>query len=105
MTALILGHVIDGLQLVQLLILSAGIFVVDQIVSGGGVEALVVDSVGRVINGSYAKRVAYHESGCAADNKNMNLATIISSIQWFCQVKSSLLLKSTRCYDECQPLS
>lgn len=34
-----------------------------QIANGGGLEAMALDTAGRVINRSYGERVALHESG------------------------------------------
>lgn len=34
-----------------------------QVVNGGGLEALLIDTFARVINPSYGERVATHESG------------------------------------------
>ena len=34
-----------------------------QIANGGGLEALALDTAGRVVNQSYGERVALHESG------------------------------------------
>lgn len=34
-----------------------------QIANGGGLEALFVDTAGRVISSSYGDRVAFHEAG------------------------------------------
>ncbi|KXZ55411.1 hypothetical protein GPECTOR_3g62 [Gonium pectorale] len=39
------------------------VFVTDQVANGGGGEALLVDSLGRLLRPSYAARVAYHEAG------------------------------------------
>ena len=36
-------------------------FLLSQVANGGGLEALLVDSAGRVINRTYGERVANHE--------------------------------------------
>jgi hypothetical protein len=41
----------------------AALLTADQIANGGGVEALLVDAAGRVVNQTYARRVALHEAG------------------------------------------
>ncbi|KAG2496576.1 hypothetical protein HYH03_005398 [Edaphochlamys debaryana] len=40
-----------------------GVLVADQVANGGGGEALLVDSLGRVLVRNYGPRVAYHEAG------------------------------------------
>lgn len=50
----------------NLLVASFAIFgavVLDQVLNGGGGEALVLDTLGRVLKPSYGQRVAYHEAG------------------------------------------
>lgn len=42
---------------------TAFLLAADQVGAGGGVEALLVDTAGRAVNGSYARRVALHEAG------------------------------------------
>lgn len=37
--------------------------VLDQVANSGGGEALIVDTIGRLLMPSYGKRVAYHEAG------------------------------------------
>ncbi|EFJ50337.1 hypothetical protein VOLCADRAFT_103923, partial [Volvox carteri f. nagariensis] len=39
------------------------VLMADQVANGGGGEALLVDSLGRLLRPSYAARVAYHEAG------------------------------------------
>lgn len=47
----------------QVAVLTAFLLTVDQVANAGGLEALVVDSAGRVLSGTYARRVALHEAG------------------------------------------
>lgn len=56
-------HAADFVQLVQWVIIVAGILTADQVANAGGLEALAVDSAGRILNSSYARRVALHEAG------------------------------------------
>lgn len=63
LTALFYGA---HLQIEQMLAVVLGIlfiFTADQIANGGGLEAMALDTAGRVINRSYGERVALHESG------------------------------------------
>jgi hypothetical protein len=48
---------------VQVVIASAFLLTVDQVANAGGLEALLIDTAGRVVSGSYSRRVALHESG------------------------------------------
>lgn len=45
------------------LVAASFLLVADQVANGGGGEALVVDTAGRLLDANYAKRVALHESG------------------------------------------
>jgi hypothetical protein len=49
--------------LVQWGIIVAFLLTVDQIANAGGIEALIVDAAGRIINPTYGRRVALHEAG------------------------------------------
>lgn len=50
-------------KLVQLAIVGAALLTADQILNAGGVEALLLDTVARVISPTYKRRVALHEAG------------------------------------------
>ena len=56
-------HTVETFFLVQSIIFVAFILTVDQIANAGGIEALVIDTVARVISPTYQKRVALHEAG------------------------------------------
>lgn len=56
-------HAIDITGLVQWSIMVGAILTVDQVANAGGVEALLVDTAGRMLSPTYARRVALHESG------------------------------------------
>lgn len=57
------GHWLDLSQIVQSTVLMAALLVADQIGNSGGMEALMVDSAGRIFDRNYAARVALHEAG------------------------------------------
>lgn len=56
-------HWIDISQLIQITIVLAALLTSDQVAYGGGFEALIVDSAGRLLDKNYAYRVAVHEAG------------------------------------------
>lgn len=62
-TALYLSGTADGSQLLQAAVVALFLLTADQVANGGGVEALIVDSVGRVLSPTYNMRVAMHEAG------------------------------------------
>lgn len=62
-TAVYLTGLFDFTQLVQTVILISGLLVADQVANAGGIEALLIDTAGRAINHTYARRVALHEAG------------------------------------------
>mmetsp|Transcript_13480 Transcript_13480/g.25925 ORF Transcript_13480/g.25925 Transcript_13480/m.25925 type:complete len:390 (+) Transcript_13480:69-1238(+) len=53
----------DGLTLLRDVVALGAAKVVDQVVNGGGGEALLLDTIGRAISPDYAQRVAKHEAG------------------------------------------
>ncbi|KAI3436155.1 hypothetical protein D9Q98_002212 [Chlorella vulgaris] len=63
LTAAYFGQLLDVSQVVQVVIASAFLLTVDQVANAGGLEALLIDTAGRVVSGSYSRRVALHESG------------------------------------------
>ena len=64
LTAGYLTHTVtDLVQLVQIVATTAFLLVADQVGNAGGIEALVVDTAGRVLSPTYSRRVALHESG------------------------------------------
>jgi hypothetical protein len=63
LSAAYLAHAIDFFHLVQTLVATAFVLTADQVASAGGLEALAVDSAGRLLSPTYARRVALHESG------------------------------------------
>lgn len=54
---------LDQYQLLAASVLFLFLGTLDQIVNGGGVEALLLDTIGRVLSPKYQDRVAQHESG------------------------------------------
>lgn len=50
-------------QIGQAILVFGFCLTLDQVAAGGGFEALAVDTAGRVVSGTYAKRVALHEAG------------------------------------------
>lgn len=56
-------HSIDTFYLVQSIIILGFTLTVDQIVNAGGMEALMIDSIARIISPTYQNRVALHEAG------------------------------------------
>lgn len=54
---------LDQYQLLAAAVLFLFLGTVDQIANGGGVEALLLDSIGRILSPKYQDRVAQHESG------------------------------------------
>jgi hypothetical protein len=54
---------LDQSQLLAAAVLFLFLGTVDQIANGGGVEALLLDSLGRLLSPKYQDRVAQHESG------------------------------------------
>lgn len=50
-------------SVVGTLLAATFLLVADQVANGGGGEALIVDSAGRLLDAKYAKRVALHEAG------------------------------------------
>ena len=56
-------HSIDTFYLVQSIIFLGFILTADQVANAGGIEALIIDTVARVISPTYQKRVALHEAG------------------------------------------
>lgn len=56
-------HTVDTFYLVQSIIVFAFMLTVDQVANAGGIEALLIDTVARVISPTYQKRVALHEAG------------------------------------------
>ncbi|PRW59629.1 stress regulated isoform 3 [Chlorella sorokiniana] len=63
LTAAYFGQLLDLSQIVQVVILTAFLLTVDQVANAGGFEALLVDTAGRVVSGTYGRRVALHEAG------------------------------------------
>ncbi|KAL4423202.1 hypothetical protein ABPG77_000335 [Micractinium sp. CCAP 211/92] len=66
LTAAYFGHVVDLTQIVQargVVVVTAFLLTADQVANAGGVEALIVDTAGRLVNGTYGRRVALHEAG------------------------------------------
>ncbi|GAB4821711.1 hypothetical protein N2152v2_008757 [Parachlorella kessleri] len=63
LTAGYLGGVLEFVQLVEAAFVAFFILAADQIANRGGVEALLVDSAGRLLSGTYGRRVALHEAG------------------------------------------
>ncbi|KAL6766464.1 hypothetical protein ACKKBG_A36110 [Auxenochlorella protothecoides x Auxenochlorella symbiontica] len=61
--ALLYGGAVDVSGAAVLVLLGATLAVADQVGTGGGVEALLLDSAARKVSGSYASRVATHEAG------------------------------------------
>jgi hypothetical protein len=57
------GGAMSGEGLAQVIVVVGLVLGTDQVANSGGGEALIVDAVGRVINGSYGERVAMHEAG------------------------------------------
>lgn len=54
---------LDQYQLLGASVLFLFLGTLDQIANGGGVEALLLDSIGRILSPKYQDRVAQHESG------------------------------------------
>ena len=50
-------------EIAQWGIILAFLLTADQVANAGGIEALIVDAAGRIINPTYGKRVALHEAG------------------------------------------
>jgi hypothetical protein len=63
LTAGYFTNILNFSEIVQWGIIIAFLLTVDQIANAGGIEALIVDGAGRIINPTYAKRVALHEAG------------------------------------------
>lgn len=63
LTAACLSGTWDIGQVAQALLATAFLLVADQVANAGGLEALAVDSAGRLLSGTYARRVALHEAG------------------------------------------
>lgn len=63
LTALYLTHTIDLNTTLLIPLTVFFVLAVDQVATQGGFEALVVDAAGRILSGSYARRVAMHEAG------------------------------------------
>ncbi|EFN53352.1 hypothetical protein CHLNCDRAFT_25833, partial [Chlorella variabilis] len=63
LTAAYFTQLLDLTQIVQVVVATGFLLTVDQVANGGGFEALLVDSAGRVVNGTYGRRVALHEAG------------------------------------------
>lgn len=61
--ALLYGGAVDVSGAAVLVLLGATLAVADQVGTGGGVEALLLDLAARKVSGSYASRVATHEAG------------------------------------------
>ena len=57
------SHAVETFYLIQFIIFTGFLLTLDQIVSAGGFEALLVDSAGRILSRTYARRVALHEAG------------------------------------------
>ncbi|CAM6087872.1 unnamed protein product [Calypogeia fissa] len=53
----------NPMQLLGLVVLFLFIGTVDQVANGGGLEALILDTLGRLISRNYRERVAQHEAG------------------------------------------
>ncbi|KAJ7287967.1 hypothetical protein O6H91_06G073800 [Diphasiastrum complanatum] len=56
-------RVFDQVQLLIATIVFLLFGTLDQIATGGGIEALVLDTLGRLLSAKYKKRVAHHEAG------------------------------------------
>lgn len=63
LSAAYFGDLLNFGQLAQVVIVAAFALTVDQVVAGGGFEAMAIDTAGRIVSNSYAKRVALHEAG------------------------------------------
>lgn len=63
LTAAYIAHALDLTQVLQAGVLMFFLLAVDQVANQGGFEALAVDTAGRVLSGTYARRVALHEAG------------------------------------------
>ncbi|CAK0784300.1 hypothetical protein CVIRNUC_007504 [Coccomyxa viridis] len=63
LTTAFFGLHLEVSQLAGLLVGIGFVFTADQIANSGGLEALLVDTAGRVISSSYGDRVALHEAG------------------------------------------
>lgn len=63
LTAAYFAQAVDLTQIVQIVVVTAFLLTADQVANAGGVEALIVDTAGRLVNGSYGRRVALHEAG------------------------------------------
>ncbi|KAK9803601.1 hypothetical protein WJX72_003928 [[Myrmecia] bisecta] len=61
--ALYFGLHLDGSQLLGVVVAILFALTADQVANGGGFEALVIDTAGRLLNRTYANRVAFHEAG------------------------------------------
>lgn len=69
-----------------MVVITAFLLTADQVANAGGLEALVVDSLGRVLNQTYARRVALHEAGhflCAYLAGLLPRAYALSSLDLF----------------------
>ena len=63
LTAAFFTHSLNISELAQWVIITAFLLTADQVANAGGVEALIVDTVGRIISPTYDRRVALHEAG------------------------------------------
>lgn len=63
LTAAFFAHALNISEAVQWVIITAFLLTADQVANAGGVEALIVDSMGRILSPTYARRVALHEAG------------------------------------------
>lgn len=50
-------------ELLAILLAFLAVGTIDQVVNGGGVEALIIDTIGRILSKKYRDRVAQHEAG------------------------------------------
>lgn len=61
--AAFVSNTVDTFYVVQSIVIIGFLLTADQIANAGGLEALVIDSVARIISPTYQKRVALHEAG------------------------------------------
>lgn len=56
-------HAVATTTLVETIIAVAFLLTADQVANAGGFEALIIDSIARLLSPTYARRVALHEAG------------------------------------------
>lgn len=62
LTAAYLWHALDLAQLAAVVLATALLLALDAVAARGGLEALAVDSAGRLLSPTYGRRVALHEA-------------------------------------------